>query len=297
MPWQIPVLLRIILGHIVAPNLIKRITSAPSRARNLVWQYFLAAALATSVAILTDAEVWDRRVLIVAIIGAFNAFACYCHWRAVDISLSKTSLFTQADDFIAIALGYLVLHEEKFLGPWLAIGIISSLGAVLWLTSTKAWATKKNNGQSAAVKTRRLVGWVILYSVIWGGAIFSMRYFAVEGMSLPSYIASWYGGSLIGALVTFAFAGKKERGVPMTRRQILNVLPLAITIWLSLMTAYWSKLLAPITVVQPILLVTEMIFPTIIGLWIFKETKELNNPDRLAFAMGLVGGLIIALSF
>lgn len=297
MPWQIPVLLSIVLGHLVAPNLIKRISGVPSRARNLVWQYFMTAALAASVAVLTGAEMWKKQVLIVAIIGAFNAFACYCHWRAVDISLSKTSLFTQADDFIAIALGYLVLHEARFLGPWLAIGVILSLGAVLWLTSAKAWAVEKKNGQSTAMRTRQLVGWVMLYSVIWGGAIFSMRYFAVGGMSLPSYIASWYGGSLIGALITFALAGKKERGAPLTRGQILNVLPLAITIWLSLMTAYWSKSLAPITVVQPILQVTEMIFPTIIGLWIFKEAKELTNPDYLAFGMGLVGGLIIAMSF
>ena len=63
------------------------------------------------------------------------------------------------------------------------------------------------------------------------------------------------------------------------------------------MSAYWAKMLAPITVVQPIFQVSEMIFPTLIGLWIFKEAKELNAWSRMAIVLGLAGGVTIALSF
>src|SRR3989344_9413055 len=111
MPWQVPVILRIVIGYLILPVLTKKIAKAPSRTRNLVWQYFLAAVFALIFAAIQGAELFQSRVLIVMLIGAFNAFACYCQWRAVDISLSKTSIATQWDDLITLGLGYLVLKE------------------------------------------------------------------------------------------------------------------------------------------------------------------------------------------
>ena len=287
---------RIVFGYMIAPTLIKKIATAPSRTRSLTWQYFFSAILALSVALFAGANLWEQRVIAVAVIGAFNAFACYCHWRAVNISLSRTSLFTQADDLICLALGYIILGEGKFLSTWLGIGLTLSLVSVSIFTFAKTRVPKTDNAQNESKKWTIGV-WVMLYSVIWGVAIFSMRYFSLNGMSLPSYIAAWYSGSYIGALVVFLLGGKKEAGAPLKKAQILRVAPLSLVIWLSLMSAYWAKMLAPITVVQPICQVSEMIFPTLIGLWIFKEAKELNIWSRLAIVLGLAGGTIIALSF
>ena len=297
MYWQIPVMCRIIFGYMIAPALIKKIATAPSRTRALVWQYFFSAILALTVALIADANLLEKRMAAVAIIGAFNAFACYCHWRAVDISLSRTSLFTQADDLICLALGYIILGEGKFLSAWLGIGLILSLVSVFMFTFAKTRAPKANNAKRHERKKWTIGVWVMLYSIIWGVAIFSMRYFSLAGMSLPSYIAAWYSGSYIGALMVFLLGGKKEAGAPLKKAQILRVAPLSLVIWLSLMSAYWAKMLAPITVVQPIFQVSEMIFPTLIGLWIFKEAKELNAWSRMAIVLGLAGGVTIALSF
>ncbi len=297
MYWQIPVMCRVIIGYMIAPALIKKIATAPSRTRSLVWQYFFSAVFALSIALIAGANLWETRVIAVAIIGAFNAFACYCHWRAVDISLSRTSLFTQADDLICLALGYIILGEGKFLSTWLGIGLTLSLVSVSIFTFAKTRTPKADNAQKPEQKKWTIGIWVMLYSVIWGVAVFSMRYFSLQGMSLPGYIAAWYSGSYIGALVVFLLGGKKEAGAPLKRAQILRVAPLSLVIWLSLMSVYWAKMLAPITVVQPIFQVSEMIFPTLIGLWIFKEAKEMNIWSRLAIVLGLAGGTIIALSF
>lgn len=294
MYWQIPVLCRIIIGYLVQPMLIKRIATKPSRTRSLVWQYFFAASFAMITALIFGAELRDGRLLLVAVIGMFNAFACYCHWRAVDISLSRTSLFTQADDLICLALGYVVLGEGKFVGPILAMGLALALGSVALFTYTNARSAQPKPEE----KKGRIGFWVALYSVIWGVSIFSMSYFSLKGVSLPSYMAAFYGGSLVGAICVFLLGGKKEAGVSLPLAQIVRgVAPLSLCIWLSLMSSYWARMLAPITVVQPVFQVSEMIFPTLIGLWIFKEKRELSCRGWVAIALGLAGGITIALSF
>lgn len=287
-----PVVCRIIAGYMISPYLIKKITTEPSRTRSLVWQYSFTAVLALTVSAIVGANLWEPRVAAVAVIGAFNAFACYCQWRAANISLSKTSLFTQADDLTCLALGYIVLGEGKFLTWPLGLGLTLSIGSVLLFTFAKASSPPSNGPQKWAIGR-----WVALYSVIWGIAMFSMRYYSLQGMSLPSYVAAWYGGSLVGAVIVFLLGGKKEAGEPLKRMQILQVAKLSSVIWISLMAAYWAKMLAPITVVQPIFQVSEMIFPTFIGLWIFKETRELNRLSYTAIILALAGGITIALSF
>lgn len=291
--WQIPVLCRIIFGYLIAPSLIKIIAGSPSRTRSLVWQYFFSAVFALTTALIIGADLWETRIIVVAVIGAFNAFACYCHWRAVDISLSKTSLFTQADDLTCLFLGYLILGEGKLISPFLGLGVILCVGSALLFAWQKSREVK-SNGQ---LPKGDIWSWVILYSIIWGVAMFSMRYFALDGMALSSYIAAWYSGSLIGAFATFLLGGKKEAGQPLRSKQILRIIPLSLTIWLSLMSAYWAKMLAPITVVQPIFQVAEMIFPTIIGLWIFKEIKELSLISRVAIIIGLMGGMTLIFNY
>lgn len=292
MPWQIPVILRVIFSYIIAPNLIKRITSAPSRTRSLVWQYFFAAVFALLIALISGTNFVGWQILTVAIIGAFNAFACYCHWRAVDISLSKTSLFTQADDLTCLLLGYLILSEGKLLNLSLGAGVVFCVGSGLLFVWEKSRVTKNDKPFK-----RDIWLWVMLYSIIWGVAMFSMRYFSLKEMSLPAYVASWYGGSFCGACVVFALGGGKEAGKSLKKKQIGLILILAANILISLMLAYWAKMLAPLTVVQPIFQISEMILPTLIGLWIFKEAKVLSFVGYMAIIAGLIGGTTIILSY
>lgn len=296
MPWQIPVIFRILFGNCIAPILIKRITTLPSRTRNLFWQYFFTTVFSVATALILQTDVWNHDTLVVMIIGAFNAFACYCQWRAVDISLSKTSLFTQGDDLITMCLGYLFLCETHYLTPLLLIGILLCVGSALFFSTTKAQSDRSGTA-GGTPKNLRLMTWVAMYSVIWGVAVFSMRYFALEDMSLPNYIVAWYTGSLIGAVVIRLFGGKKEAGQKLKAREVLKILPLSITIWVSLMAVYWANTLAPITVLQPIAQVSEMIFPTAIGLWIFNEAQMLRTKEKVIFACGFAGGVMIIFGF
>jgi hypothetical protein len=61
--------------------------------------------------------------------------------------------------------------------------------------------------------------------------------------------------------------------------------------------AYGAYRLAPQTVVQPLFLVSEMIAPALIGLYVFGERQALDRQERLYFGLGLAGGLLVALSF
>jgi len=290
MVWQIPLILSITFGYITQPFLIKKVAQLSSRARNLVWQYFFSALLATTTALICGASFGNKQFFVVGIIGAANAFGCYCHWRAVAISLSKTSLFTQADDLTALALGYIILREGKFLNPLLSIGIIFCLGAAFILSYAKSHSRQGDKHYNIFI-------WIAAYSIIWGIAMFSMRYFALGGMSILSFMAAWYEGSFCGACLVFMLSSKKEKGEPLTWQQIPRVIPLAVNIWITLMIVYWVRMLAPITVAQPIWQVSEMILPTIVGLWIFKEFKELHNIERMAMVVGVTGGLIIMFSY
>lgn len=296
--WHIPVLLTIGSTYILLPILNKSVAHLPGRARNLVWQYFFAAIFIGGGAILisqttgADGE-WGRGFVVVLGIGAVNAFACYCYWRAAAISLSVTSISTWVDDVIALALGFWFLQETQYLNSRLVVGVALALAATIIFSLV---GTKREN--FGHLQIRKILFWVALYSVIWGGAEFSMRYFALRDMPLFSYVAAWYGGSFLGALVVFAFSDKEERGDSFIDvHAMIRVIPLALLIGVSLSFQYWAKMLAPITVSTPILQVAEMIFPTIIGLILFKERKNLNGLGWLAMTVGVAGGLVIALSF
>jgi hypothetical protein len=56
-------------------------------------------------------------------------------------------------------------------------------------------------------------------------------------------------------------------------------------------------MLAPQTIVQPLFLVGEMIAPALIGLYVFAEREALDRQEQLYFAVGLLGGVLVALSF
>lgn len=297
MPWQIPVFLRVVVSYFLHPYFVKKVADAPSRARSLVVQYVCTALCAGCAGLIGGADWGDVRIFVVMVIGAFNAFACYCHWRATAMSLSKTSLFTQADDLITLALGYLILGEGKVVGFALGVGVLLAVGSALLFAYEKGHKSAGSGTREATSHAWGIGVWIGLYSVIWGVAVFSMRYLSLEGMTLLAYVFAWYAGSVVGALAVRLFASKEEVGQPLTRRQVFIAARPALTAWTALMLSYWSMQLAPIIVVQPIMQVSEMIFPMIIGLWIFKEIHGLTRRGKCAITMGLVGGIIISLSY
>lgn len=302
MHWLVPVALVSLVGYVVQPYFNKKIADLPSRTRNLCWQYLFAAILANLIALVAGVNFFkDPRVIVIAILGIFNAFGCYCYWRAINVSLSKTSLFTQADDLTAMVLACVILGENRLVNSSLGIGIVFSLFAVfLFVLAKRHMASsdiQKNGAFDQNSLKKGIALWVALYSIIWGVAMFSMRYFALKGMLLPTYVVGWYSGAFIGALIVFVLAGKTEAGQPLGIKNTLRILPLSLTICTSVTLAYWARSVAPLIVTQPIFQVAEMVLPTAMGLWVFKEIKALNFLSRIAIAVGLASGITIALSW
>lgn len=282
MSWQIVVLSRVIFGHVFGPIFLKKIADLPATKQRLCWQFgycLLFSIIYTSfVGFQYHSALW-----IVVTIGFFNSFGAYCQWRAINISLSKTALFTQADDLIAILLGWYVLNEIKLLGNGLLIGVMVCFAAVSLIASYE--------------KNWRLIKYVAAYSVIWGAAGFLFRYFAIKGIPFSSFLVSWYGGTLLGAICIYVLSHERFPAIKLTKKEVTNVGLLAIVIWLSLFLSYWSAKLAPVTVYQPIFMITEAIFPALIGLYIFKEKGRLTSREKIAFLIGLTGVAIIALYY
>ena len=292
MRWEILMGVAFLYQYGLVQIAIKKIGATEgSRTRKLVWQYFFAAALAIVTAMFAGGLELSSSVAIVAVIGAANAFGCYCHWRAYDISMSRTAVLSNLDDLIAIGLGYALLGELSVLTPILATGVVVSV-----VSATVFARIRHTNGNGKS--GRQLIGWVLGYSIIWGVAMFSMRFFSVQGMNLLTYVAAWYGGSWIGALFTrFVIMGKVEAGAPLTHSQRAKVFLLAVGIWTSLMFAYWMRELVPITVVQPVQLVAEMSIPTIIALFFFGEAASLSRQEKYTIAIALLGVVLVAIGY
>lgn len=293
MSWQLIVLTRVLSAHIVIPIMMKKLTSSPSRARKIVLQFGACAVFSTLLVLITGENIATPTTLLVALVGVANSFGAYSHWRAVDISLSKTALFTQFDDILSIALGFIFLGEHKMLTPSLITGIALCIGAAIAFSVFG----KKDNSVQNADKTKEMFMWISFYSVIWGVAVFIMRYLALNKISLPHFLFSWYGGSFLGTLIIYQLVSQKERGDKLDMKATRDVVVYAALIWVCMVLSYLALTKAPIAVVQPIFQVTEMVFPAIIGLWIFKEAKSLSVAEKATFATGLCGVSLILCIF
>jgi len=155
-----------------------------------------------------------------------------------------------------------------------------------------------------------MIKYIGIYSVIWGVASFLDRYFAITGISFSEFLVSWYGGTLIGISCILFFFREEGLTIKVPKKEIMGVGILAIAIWLSMFLGYWAAKLAPITVFQPIFMVSEAVLPTLIGLLLFREIKTLRVKtftflgrsyafplEKFAFLLGLAGVVAISASY
>lgn len=296
MDWRLLLLLLVLTNFVIKPAVNKKIVDRPGRTRSLMLMFAGCVACAT-IAFAAFGAPMPRHLYWIPVVlglGVFNSFACYCHWRALAISQSGTSVVAQADDLVAISLGYIVLGETRYLSWPLAIGIVLSLGSAGLLA-----AEKFNAGENRHGSFRDLVLWVLGFSVIWGTTIFSCRLIALQGVAMPTFILCWYVGSLLGSVAILRAMGKKEAGPPATWSQIQGTALLAFVSWLAMLILYLMSGRAPLTFTQPVLQASEVVFPTIIGLWVFKEKKEqfMNRKSRVLFGTAFIGGLLSALAY
>lgn len=298
MLWQIPVFLRVVVAHAIYPFLQKKIVSTPAKTTRLALQFFCCAILATIIGWFRGELTLGRSGLVIAGLGFFNGLAAYCSWRAVDISLTKNSLFTFWDDIIGMTLSYIVLKEGKFLNPWISAGIVMSVLAAC-LFAIHSYRQKKVAG--VAHTPAKFFFFVGAYSVVWGVATFLMRYWSLKDVSVGQFLFHWYSGAFVAAVILLY--GYRETGgtrpafSEISWRDRLLILTSAVCIFVALGLAYLSYTYAPQVVVQPIFLVSEMILPALIGLFGFAERKQFDSAEWCFLGLGSLGGLIIVLNF
>lgn len=303
--WWIPVFLRFVLGFGVASWILKKVSGMHSRTRRFFLQYCFCVLIAISLGLLEGELAINSRTITVAVIGFFNGMAAFCQWKALDISLSKTSLFTFWDDIIAMGISYVVLNEGEFLNGGILAGIILSLSALVGFCVRDYRKTKStDHGKDAKATKIAFFIYVGAYSVIWGIALFFMRYFAFNKMPAGAFLPAWYSGALIAAVIILLAYTEQDNGKTTFIKTVKEKISFfawsaaaSSAILVSLGITYWSYWYAPQIVVQPLYLVGEMIVPAIIGLFAFKERQEYEATDWTLLVISLLGGVLIAISF
>lgn len=294
MNWKILAVLICLYQYGLVSILIKKIgASEGSRARKLVWQYFFCAFLAITTAMVAKQITLSISLVAIAFIGMAVACGAYCHWRAFAVSMSRTAMLSILDDLIAMTLGYAILGELRILTPALTIGVI------IVVTSGILFAKAQHEYKLGGGKLgNQYAIWVFCYTIFGGVAMFSTRFFSLQGMPILTYVAAYYFGAWLAALLLrFLVMGPDEIGRPLTNSQRVKVLLLGTSLWISLMLSYFIRIFVPITVIQPISLVAEMSIPTMIGLVIFHEGKGLSARGVGLILIGFIGISLIAVGF
>jgi hypothetical protein len=297
MSWYVPVVLRIIVTYVALPILVKPLAEHPARAPILALQFLGAVGLALPAALILGQGTLHGPT---AVVGFFTGLAAYAYWRAIDLSLSRTALFAFWDDLIAMGLSYGLLREGQFLNALMLTGMGMSVLAVILFTVHNYISPATSDKDQAPVP--RVHFWYVgLYSVILGLGVFFMRYIGLQDIGLGRFLLNWYGGAGMAAgLLVLTFRMRMHTpAVPLalSRQAWLRLCGGSLLILVAVGSAYGAYRLAPQTIVQPLFLVGEMVGPALIGLYVFGERNTLARHDQLYFALGLAGGLLVALSF
>jgi hypothetical protein len=297
MPWQVPVVVRILAAYVAGPLLLKPLAAKYAQAKLLLLQFAVCFAVALPLAMALDQHRLDWTIVAV---GGGNGLAAYCYRQAIAISLSRTALFAFWDDLLAMGLSYAILQEGQFLNARMLLGIGVSVGAVVLFTVHGA-PPEPPRKETPERLPLRLYLYTGAYSVMLGFGLFFMRSLGVQDTGLGTFLVNWYGG-VIGAALGLVLILPEEAQDPTVLPAVpwgdrLRIGGLSLVVLVAMSAAYTAYRLAPQTVVQPLFLVGEMIAPALIGLYVFAEREALDRYEQGLFAAGLAGGLLVALSF
>ena len=303
--WYWPVLASLVVGNVLGPVVMKRVSGQFDRTRQQVITYSTILSLTVVWFWLAGRGRFDlsRHFLPILLAGLANGLAVYCQWRAVDISLAKSSAFTFLDDAIGIGLAAI------FLGEWAELDWLNSLGIGLGilavgLAARRDWRRRAGaaNQPEAKANDPRLYLFVAVFSLIWGGIIVLMRKWgSVDAVPVVTFLLAWYAGSTISAWTLYFLARRRFPRAPESpsvRRlgDALWPVVLAVLVLASTALTYVAYQRAPLVIVQPIFLVAAMVLPTLIGLFFFRERKNLTGIDWFLLALAALGGLVVSLT-
>lgn len=285
--WVTPVVLYVLLAFGLVRWMGKKYIVGTKR----IWRLFVQ--FLTCFVVLLALAIWQGQVelafsnlTVVWAMGIGSGLACFYNWKAQDLSLGKTSVFTIWDDILGMCLSYVVLSEGRYLNTVSATGIVLS-GIALVLFAVHAFRRRGDTN----VLPLAFFGYIAIYSVIWGVGLFGQRYFKVDEVPFAAFGLAWYGGTVITSLGLLLFMHEKDpkqRGM-LTLRETVITIVYGLLIALCLGVAFWSYQ-SPQTIVQPIYFVSEAIIPTIIAFLFFNERVQYGKIEYLY--LGLAVGAV-----
>ena len=285
--WLVPIAIYIPIAYVGVRWLGKHLANRPNPTQKLVMNFSFGAAVAGCLAFFTGNLTISWLVLA---IGVCNGVANIFSWKATRTSLSETSLLSFGDDIIAILLAVIIVGDGKY------VNVVSGLGMMLCLATGILfwWHSWKAKGRESSVFYRN----VLIYSLMWGIVDFAIRYFALKEMPVLQFVWNFYLGSLCLLLSRYGYekvTGTYEKTVKMSVGEVALVGLFMLGIGVCLAVEYWARILAPQTAVQPILLVAEAIFPTFVGMIVYKERASFDRAKWAFTALGITGTCLIAL--
>ena len=293
--WYVPVLLKILISNGLASIMIKKNVMSTSRTKRFLVQFLLCTGFTAVISLFSGRFQFSYMTGLIVLVGFFNGFAAYCQWKAIEISLSKNSLFTFWDDIIAMTLAWVILAEGRLLNSRLILGTCISLISVCLFTG---YEYKKKKGTENERSPFIFLIYVGIYSFIWGVAVFLIRCFTLKNIGVFTFLPAWYfGASIAAVIIRFKMKDSEKNDLPMSVKDFISILILSMSVFSGLGAAFLSYQSAPLVIAQPLFLVGEMIIPALLGLYLFKEIKYLDFVEKGLFCMAALGSAIIFLNF
>ena len=175
--WLIPMLLYILVAFIGIRWMAKKLVGLHSRTKRLFLQYLFCAIFAVIFAAVMGHLRFNMMTVTILAVGFGNGFACYANWKAIDVSLSKSALFTFGDDLIAMGLFAIVLPQAAR-----AINLLTGVGIVFCIATAILFAVHAYKKKESLA----FFGYTLFFSVLWGIAQFYEAYAATSRLPVRS---------------------------------------------------------------------------------------------------------------
>jgi len=287
---QFIVCLRITFAALLIPAIQKQIAGLPGKVNRIWWQYAFTALISSILIFLNHESIFHTVAIIAFVVGIANGIAYYSYLCAIDISQSKSAVFSPFTHMIAILLAVFFLDEWKLLTPMTCVGLLLTMIGAFLISSKKLDSTQAGNRK----ETYRFLRLVAVYTVIWGIALFCMKAFSSYGLSKLSFVFWWYLGSFIGAsIIKIAL---KDKSSVISIGGICWMFFLAFLLVINMFFTYWAYELAPMVLIQPVFQISNILGLLIVGLFFFRERNSLCRREWCGIGYGSCGAIIVALA-
>jgi drug/metabolite transporter (DMT)-like permease len=241
----------------------------------------------------------DIRILpaVVAMGFANAAVAAQLFNRAMQLSMSKTLLVLPLSTATAVTLSAAFLGEWALLNPATLGGLVNLLGTGVTIFGAILLNHRDQHVHHRPHKRPEWLVPVILFIVVNGTIDFFIKVFAGQAIDAPTYVASWYVGTLIGAIpLYFMYVHKKHanlKSIWVRPHTAALIIASGIGIVGSLVVTFMALKYFAASVFFPLQTFANLAAGVLIGLFFFKEYRSLHKNEKLGMLVGAAGALLL----